>query len=57
MFNHLLRSGKFIDLSIPSQGQVDRERFQPKRKNPHVTSGEIQAALEKDDVVVAKSTI
>ncbi|KAA8592793.1 hypothetical protein FQN60_018248, partial [Etheostoma spectabile] len=30
LFNHLLRSGKFLDLSIPSQGQVNRERFQLK---------------------------
>lgn len=27
------------------------------KKNPRVTSGEIQAALEKDGVVVARSTI
>ncbi|KAA8592388.1 hypothetical protein FQN60_017843 [Etheostoma spectabile] len=26
----LIKNGKFLDLSIPSQGQVDRERFQPK---------------------------
>ncbi|KAA8585672.1 hypothetical protein FQN60_004366, partial [Etheostoma spectabile] len=59
LFNHLSRNGKFLDLSISWSGRprkilakTARRVVRDAKKNPQVMSGEIQAALEKEGVVV-----
>ncbi|KAA8584158.1 hypothetical protein FQN60_007943 [Etheostoma spectabile] len=47
------RSGRPRKISTKTARRI----VQDAKKNPQVTSGEIQAALEKDGVVVARSTI
>ena len=47
------RSGRPRKISAKTARRIVRDT----KKNPQVTSGEIQAALEKDSVVVSRSTI
>uniref|UniRef100_A0AAY5KG33 Transposase Tc1-like domain-containing protein n=1 Tax=Esox lucius TaxID=8010 RepID=A0AAY5KG33_ESOLU len=47
------RSGRPRNISAKTARRIVRDT----KENPQVTSGEIQAALEKDSVVVSRSTI